>query len=283
MVAPIVEAFKPELGKQYIDATFGGGGHASHLLDAGAAVLGIDQDQDAHHHAQALLQKYKRLKLEQANFTNLTAIAQKHNFTSIDGILFDLGVSSWQLDQRDRGFSFMGESHLDMRMNQDLSVTAADLLAALSAKELTQLFQLYGDEPQARSIAQAIVKQRNQRPLTSTTQLADLVSRVYRHRRGKLHPATKVFQALRIAVNDEINALKDTLPDTLSLLKPGGILAVISFHEGEDRVVKQFMRHQAESNQIEILNHKVIIPDDIEQANNPRSRSAKLRLARQIN
>lgn len=282
LLDPILSALTPTSGKKYIDATFGGGGHSQKLLEAGATVLGIDQDQDAIDHAQPLLKKYPELTLIKSNFSSLEQVAKKQEFDQVDGILFDLGVSSHQLDQGERGFSFSQAAPLDMRMDQSLGVTAADLIAALGEKELAKLFEKYGGEPRAKKIAQAIVRRRKIQPIVTTVVLAGLIDQVYRYKRGKLHPATKVFQALRIAVNDELNTVEQTLPQAVRLLKPSGRLAVISFHEGEDRIIKHYFKDQAEQGVLEIITHKVIIPDEEEIKNNPRARSAKLRIAQKV-
>lgn len=280
LLEPILSALTPQAGRKYIDATFGGGGHASQILKTGAKVLGLDHDQDAIDHGQALVEQFPNLTLVKANFTQMATVAKTHGFDSVDGILMDLGVSSWQLDQAERGFSFNKTAPLDMRMDNDLGVKAADLIAALGERELEYLFKRFGDEPRARKIAHEIVKQRKIAPITTTTALADMVMRVYGYQRGKLHPATKVFQALRIAVNDELNSIEITLPVVIDLLKSGGVVAIISFHEGEDRLVKQYFKQESQIGKLSLINQKVIVPDENEIISNPRSRSAKLRLAR---
>lgn len=281
LVEQLLAALKPEAGSTYLDATFGGGGHAAYLLEAGAKVIGLDQDSDALQQGRLLQKHYpNQLKLHQTNFVNLDQILKQEELISAcDGIYFDVGVSSWQLDSAARGFSFQADAPLDMRMDQSLQVTAADLIAALSVKELTKLIHKYGQDSRAKQIAKAIVNQRQQQPINTTKQLADLIHRVYRGKRGKLHPATKTFQALRIAVNDELNSLELALPKALVGLKPGGVLAVISFHELEDRIVKQFFKKSAEQNQIEIVTQKPIEPEPDQIKANIRSRSAKLRYA----
>lgn len=275
----VVSFFNPQPGARYIDATFGGGGHSKLILDRGSLVLGIDQDHQAITRARQLYTQ-PNLTLECGNFSSLSAIAVKHHFTPVAGIFFDLGVSSWQLDEPERGFSFTRQAPLDMRMDQTLQVTAADLVAALGKKELTKLFTLYGDERAATKIADLIIKNRAIKPITTTTQLAELISSMHPHTfRPKIHPATKVFQALRIAVNDELNSLKSALPQTLDLLKPNGKLAIISFHSGEDAIVKAFFKDQAAAGHLTLVTKKPLGPGTQELSANPRSRSAKLRLA----
>lgn len=283
LVDTIVSALTPKAGKKYIDATFGGGGHTKRLLEEGACVLGLDQDDDAIEQAKSLSRQHPCFTYQKANFTSIGTVAKSKGYKQVDGILFDLGVSSWQLDQPTRGFSFSKPAQLDMRMDQSMGVTAADLIAALGPKELTQLFRQYGDEPKAKLIASQVVALRKTQPITTTTQLAELIARCYRHRPAhKIHPATKVFQALRIAVNDELHSIETALPQAIELLVPGGMLAVMSFHEGEDRIVKRLFREVSQQGKLEIVNQKVIIPDEIEIKMNPRARSAKLRLARKI-
>lgn len=265
---------------RYIDATVGGGGHAARILELGGNVLGLDHDQEALDYLTRKFSHHQHIILTKANFKDLTQIADLHGFDHVDGILFDLGVSSWQLTQPHRGFTFTGESPLDMRMDQDLGVTARDLLAALSQKELTKLFQLYSDEPHAAQIARAIATERKRQPIITGSQLANIVQMHSRKSASThLHPSTKVFQALRIAVNDELNNLQLALPQASALLKPGGRLVVISFHSGEDRIVKQFIKL---ATNLFSLYQKPITPSKSEIKKNPRSRSAKLRIATKV-
>jgi len=278
-------AVKP--GKNYIDATIGGGGHTKLILEQSGKVLGIDRDLDAINFAKTSLGKNSNLTLIQGNFDNLTILAKTNGFEEISGILFDFGVSSFQLDTASRGFSFQKTAPLDMRMDHQLAVTAADLVNALSKKELYDLLTKFAQEKRARAIAAAIVRARTKEPITTTTQLATLIANVYGGQKGKpvrrkggLHPATKVFQALRIAVNDELNAIKTALPQALKLLKPKGRLVTISFHEGEDRIVKQFLNQNKQY--LSILTKKPIQPTKAEIRSNPRARSAKLRAAQKL-
>lgn len=252
----VITALEVEPGEKYIDCTFGGGGHFRAIQKAGGIVLGIDQDPEA----QAPVR---------GNFAHLKEIADKAGFNSVSGVLFDLGVSSHQLETDYRGFSFNKEAKLDMRMNPMVGLTAADLVNAGSEKELANLFWKFGEERDSRKIAKAIVENR---PIQTTNQLAEIVLRVsHRSKNDRTHPVTRVFQALRIAVNDELNSLEAALPQTLELLKPGGKLAVISFHSLEDRIVKKFMGKS-----------QLIRPSLEEIKANPRARSGKLRVMEKV-
>lgn len=287
-----LEYLQVKPGRIYLDATLGDGGHTQAILEKGASVIAIDQDPQALERASARLQsacpdinikldvklpvtqvEAKTCLLIRSNFANLDQLIN----LPIDGILFDLGVSTLQILMPERGFTFQSEGPLDMRMDPDLGVTAADLLMALSQKELTRLLLELGDETFAAKIARRIVKVRQRTPIVTTTQLADLVARIKPH--GKIHPATKTFQALRMAVNQERYSLIEALPQALRLLKKQGRLVIISFHSGEDRLVKHFLKEQAESNNLEILTSKPVKPTVLEINQNHKARSAKLRAA----
>ena len=287
-----LEYLQVKPGAIYLDATLGDGGHTQAILEKGASVIAIDQDPQALERASARLQsacpdinikldvklpvtqvEAKTCLLIRSNFANLDQLIN----LPIDGILFDLGVSTLQILMPQRGFTFQSEGPLDMRMDPDLGVTAADLLMALSQKELTRLLLELGDETFAAKIARKIVKVRQRTPIVTTTQLADLVARIKPH--GKIHPATKTFQALRMAVNQERYSLIEALPQALRLLKKQGRLVIISFHSGEDRLVKHFLKKQAESNNLEILTSKPVKPTVLEINQNHKARSAKLRAA----
>ncbi len=259
---------------KYIDATVGEGGHAQEILRRGGRVLGIDQD-------PAILAVARRrlgpkVRLAQGNFREIAAIAKERGFTEVAGVLLDLGISSWQLEKSGRGFSFQRDEPLDMRLSPQLTVTAADLLNGLNRNELEELFQKYGEEKRARLLAAAVVRARSLKPFRTTFDLVRVVEKVVR-KRGRTHPATKIFQALRIAVNDEIGSLRSALPRAFEVLGRGGRLAVISFHSLEDREVKRFFRKMAEENRGVILTEKPIRPTEKEIAENPRARSARLR------
>jgi len=275
MLAQTLAALNLVSGKKYIDATLGGGGHSLGMLQSGVSVLALDVDQEAIDHAEENLKSYPNFTPVRANFSQIEVVAQDHGFLPVAGILFDLGVSSWQFDQPERGFSFRYEAPLDMRMDQSLTVTAADLIAALGKSELALLFSRYADEPLAKHVAGAIVDQRSRRPITTTRQLADLITKAYHrryHTKSTTHPATKIFQALRIAVNDEIHALESTLSQVSHLLEPSGRVAILTFHSGEDQAIYQFIKNQSD---LALLSPPQT-PTPQEVAQNPRARSAKL-------
>ncbi len=268
--------------QKYLDATLGGGGHTREILKLGGKVLGIDQDPEALDFVRESFTD-SNLTLVQGSFEHLFDIATQNGFDGCDGILFDLGVSSHQLESGGRGFSFRKDSPLDMRMNPDLGVRAQDLIAALTQKELEELFTKYGEESWAKKIARNIVEHRLHTPIETTTQLAQLIEQtVGFNPKSHIHPATRVFQALRIAVNDEINSLKAALPQALEILKNEGTIVVISFHSLEDRVVKNFFKEEENIGRVQILTEKPLEPSEEEIQRNPRSRSAKLRAARKL-
>jgi 16S rRNA (cytosine1402-N4)-methyltransferase len=281
-------------GGSYIDATIGAGGHAAGILDTSAPdgrLLGLDADPEAVTFARRALQHFAdRVLVVTSNFRDLRAVAVAHGFGQVDGALMDLGFSSRQLAAANRGFSFDQDGPLDMRLNPNQGRTAAELIRDLSETELADLLWRYGEERYSRRIARAIVAAR---PVTTTGQLAELVAKRV-GRREKIHPATRVFQALRIAVNDELGALAEALPEARDLLRPGGRLAVIAFHSLEDRLVKQFYRREAgdcvcppeapvcacgHRATLGLVTRKPIRPSDEEIGRNPRSRSARLRIA----
>ena len=272
----VIEALAPRDGGRFIDATLGAGGHAAGILDASAPtgrLLGLDADPAALAIVSENLAHYgERVLLVHSNFENLYAIAAAHGFASADGIVLDLGLSSMQLSDAARGFSFLTDGALDMRFNPDDETTAADLVNSLREKELANLIFEYGEERASRRIARAIV---HARPISTARQLAEVVERAL-GRRGRIHPATRTFQALRIAVNRELDVLDHVLPQVVETLKPGGRVAIIAFHSLEDRRVKKCFRS---SDQLRVLTKHPIQPTDEEIAANPRSRSAKLRVA----
>ena len=284
-----IEYLSVKKGEQYIDATIGGGGHSLEICQRGGKVLGIDCDPEAIEAARrrlstaCLVPPHRRgstsssWQLVQGHFEHLKSIAQKEAFTQVSGILFDLGVSSHQLETADRGFAFSRSGPLDMRMDPSLQVTAADLVNGLTKKELEELFSKLGEERYSQRIAKAICQFRKRKPIKTTQELSEVISQVVP--RQKINPATRCFQALRIAVNDELNNLRKALPQAQELLKPGGCLVVIAFHSGEDRIVKQFLKQKSEDGKMKILTKKPIRAEILEVKNNPRSRSAKLRAA----
>lgn len=284
----------PREGGVYVDATFGAGGYSRAILEMpGTRLIAIDRDRSAIAGGAELVERSAgRLTLVEDRFSNLAEVCDAQGVAAIDGVVMDVGVSSMQLDQAGRGFSFRLDGPLDMRMAQS-GPTAADVVASASEGDLADIIYLFGEERQSRRIARAIVADRQETPFTTTRALADLVGRVVRSKPGEIHPATRTFQALRIFVNEELDELHAALVAAEQMLKPGGRLAVVSFHSLEDRIVKNFLnergkrgggsRHLPEVDQalpsFEILTKRPIVADDEEVADNPRARSAKLRAA----
>ena len=295
LLEEILRFFAPGPGQWILDGTLGFGGHSERFLQAGSSVVGIDQDPDALERANERLKAFQsRFYAIGGNSAELPGLlAGRDELPQLfDAMLFDLGVSSWQLDQPGRGFSFQADGPLDMRMDPAGEPTAADLVNELGEEELAKLLWAFGEERASRTLARAIVNRRRERPFRTTGDLAGLVSRLVR-RTGKLHPATRTFQALRIAVNRELEVLPEMLSHAAALLKPGGKLAVISFHGLEDRIVKHYLRDrsremvddptwpEARPNEERYfhLPGKLIQPAPEECAANPRARSARLRCA----
>ncbi len=278
-----IEFLKVEPGEKYIDATLGGGGDTIRILEQGGSVLGLDADQEAITYVQEKI-KDLRLKFKEelivvkGNFRDIEELALKNGFEEVAGILFDLGVSSHQVNTAERGFSFQKDGELDMRMDKDLGVKAKDLIAVLSKGELQELFIRLGEERFASSIAKHIDAYRKEKPIETTAELAEIVKQSYSGPFSKIHPATKVFQALRIAVNDELHNLEETLPQAISLLKPKGRLVIISFHSLEDRIVKDAYKTFQGKGLGSIITKKPIEPREEEITQNARSRSAKMRV-----
>ena len=275
----VVRYIAPRDGGRYIDATLGAGGHAAGILQASAPtgrLLGLDADPSALAIAASRLTQYgSRVMLVHSNFERLREVAATNGFPSVEGIVLDLGLSSMQLGDPARGFSFQSDGAPDMRFNPDETTTAADLVNSLEEKELADLIYEFGEERASRRIARAVV---NARPIDTAAQLAIVIERAI-GRRGRIHPATRTFQALRMAVNREIKVLKSVLPQIVETLALHGRVVIISFHSLEDRLVKNFFR---ESRQLEILTKHPIRPTLEEKNANPRSRSAKLRAAERI-
>lgn len=285
-------------GGQYIDATLGFGGHTQGILEKSSptgTVMAFDRDAKAISLAQERLGiASQRTTFVNKSFADMAQSAEKNNFNAVDGIVFDLGLSSMQLDSTERGFSFRFDAPLDMRFNPTQGQTAADLINNLDEAELRDIFYRYGEEKHGRKIAEVVVENR---PITTTFQLAELIEKEFPRRGRRTHPATKVFQALRIAVNDELGALETGLPAAIDLLKPGGRVAVISFHSLEDRYVKRLFRELSTdcicpSHQlicicdhhatIRLVQRKAIKATNKEIETNPRSRSARLRIAEKL-
>lgn len=288
LLAETLDVLRPHAGGRYLDATVGLGGHAEALLIGSAPaghLYGIDRDAETLGLAKERLRQFgDRVELLQGDFAMLGAIAAENGWGPFDGILFDLGFSSFQLDDASRGFSFMRDGPLDMRMDrQGGERSAAELLARLSERELARILQDYSEERWARRIAARIVQDRREQPLTSTAQLARLVAAAVPRRAWprRIHVATRTFQALRIAVNDELARLSRGLQDAIELLATGGRICIISFHSLEDRIVKETLRGWARSEppRVHLLSKRPVIPTKQEIDANLRARSAKLRAA----
>lgn len=287
-----IEELRVKAGEQYIDATLGGGGHTFEILQRGGKVLGIDQDQEALDFTEKDLRfKIKDLPagrqglrigtdliLVKGNFKDIDRLARDNGVKDVSGILFDLGVSSHQIDEPERGFSFQNDGPLDMRMDKDLNVKAADLIHILTKGELYELFTKLGEERFSRSIIASIIRARKIKKIETTTELAEIINKAVPYRQKGINPATRVFQALRIAVNDELNSLTEALPKALDLLGQNGRLAVITFHSLEDRIVKHQFKEWEEKGLGCIVTKKPIIPAEEEIEENSRSRSSKLRV-----
>lgn len=305
LAAEVVTMLAPAPGSLQIDGTVGGGGHAERILEASdpdGRLLGLDADGAAiaRVHERLSSRFGDRLRLRQANFRDLAVVAPTEGFGLVDGCFFDLGLSSFQLADADRGFGFRTPGVLDMRFDTTRGVGAAELLASLDADGLTALFRRYGEEPFAARIARAIVHARDVEPVRTADQLANLVERVAPSHiagRRRVHPATRVFQALRIAVNEELDALSDGLSGALGLLRPGGRLAVLSYHSLEDRIVKRFFQAErrgcicppeapvcvcGRAPRVRLVTTRGVVPGEEELALNPRARSARLRVAERL-
>ena len=289
-----VDMLAPRAGGVYVDATFGAGGYARMILEtAGTRVIGIDRDRTAIADGFDLVERADgRLTLIEERFSHLGEVCAAQGFAAVDGVVMDVGVSSMQLDQGSRGFSFRFDGPLDMRMGH-AGPTAADVIARASEADLANIIYIFGEERHSRGLARAIVAARKETPIATTRALADIVAKVVWSKPGDIHPATRTFQALRIFVNEELDELYLALSAAEQVLKPGGRLAVVSFHSLEDRIVKNFLsergkagggsRHLPEVAQaapsFELLTRRPIVADAAEVAANPRARSAKLRAA----
>ncbi|CAN5300749.1 16S rRNA (cytosine(1402)-N(4))-methyltransferase RsmH [soil metagenome] len=284
-----VDGLEVQKGGWYVDGTFGRGGHTKKIMEKGGCVIALDMDAEAIAYGESAFAEeihQGKLLLVRANFDQLeqqvNELKTKHSIPEINGLLFDFGVSSPQIDQPERGFSFQHDVELDMRMDDRLGVKAKDLLALLSEKQLTEIFVEFGGEHEAYKIAKAIVAQRTKHPITTTQQLANLIQNTKKERHSHLNPATKVFQALRIAVNSELDSIEQVLPQALRVLASNSYLVTISFHEGEDRLVKTSFKNWQKQGWGEQVNKDVIVPGDEETTLNPRSRSAKLRIFKKV-
>lgn len=294
----IIHSLQPRRGGRYVDGTLGAGGHARGILEASAPdgqLLGLDVDPQALAIARETLAPYEhRIHLAQASYATLSAQLADLKWDSVDGIVLDLGASSMQFDTPERGFSFQHDAPLDMRFGPSALQTAADIVNTYSESELADVLYEYGEERDSRKLARAIVKAR---PLHTTGELVAVIEAVSPRKGNRLHPATRTFQALRIAVNDELASVATALPKAVTSLHVGGRLAVISFHSLEDRIVKDFFREQSKElvnppyeklyeterkATIKEVNRKPILPSEEETKNNPRARSAKLRIAEKL-
>ena len=283
MVTEVMEALQPQPGELYVDCTVGAGGHARAILERSGPdgqLLGIDADPSAIELARENLSSFgPRVTLARGNFSELKSICESHGFVRNAGILMDLGVSSMQLNTAERGFSFQHEAPLDMRFDSAQGTSAADIVNNCSEQEIARILWEYGEERYSRQIAHRIVQNR---PILSTLRLVHIVQQVHGGRRGRIHPATRTFMALRIAVNRELENLRLALDQTAELLREGGRVVVISYHSLEDRIVKQFMRREAARHVFSLVSRKVIRPTSLETRSNPRSRSARLRVAERL-
>lgn len=292
-----VALLAPAPGKVFVDGTLGGGGHSKALIEAGATVIGLDQDPDALSCAKKIIgETGGRFRAVHANFSQLSKTLDRLGIAQIDGALLDLGVSSWQIDKAERGFSFMKDGPLDMRMNPEAAISAADLVNNASAEQLEVVLRKFGEEPAARRIAAMLVHEREQKLFRTTLELARAVERVV-PRHSKTHPATRVFQALRIAVNRELEVLEEALEQFGARLASGARFGVITFHSLEDRIVKTFFKTRSAEwidrpewpeprrnpqRIFKLVKSKPVVAGGDEQRNNPRSRSAKLRIVEKL-
>lgn len=308
MLEEVLEFLQPRAGGLYIDGTLGGGGHTAAILERSAPdgrVLGIDADSQALARVGARLAEYRengRLILVHGNFAEIARIAEQAGFNSVQGVLLDLGFSSDQMDNAGRGFAFSADGPLDMRLDQSLTLTAADLVNEESEQELADIIWRYGEETRSRQIARRIVQERAKGAIIRTSQLARIAASGVPHKPGAIHPATRTFQALRISVNKELEHLETALPQVVDVLSTqgvgtqgaGGKMAIIAFHSLEDRIVKEYLRREAtdcicpprlpicvcgHKARLRLLTTKPVVPGAQEIARNPRSRSAKLRAA----
>ena len=298
MVPEILKYLEVSSGGRYIDCTLGEGGHTKSLLEAsnpGGEVLGIDADHEAIEVSKNRLEKYgERFIYDNSNFKNIKKIAMKSKFVPCHGILFDLGVSSLQLDKESRGFSFRRKAPLDMRFSINQTLTAQDVLNTFSESEISDILYHYGEERQSRKIAKLIIENR---PLSNADELSDLIKKNIRQTNYKINPSTKTFQALRIYINEELNSLSQALEQSLEILGVGGRMAVISYHSLEDRIVKNFFKKESKYcicppnipecdcghfPKLKIITKKPVSPSQSEIDANKRSRSAKLRVVERI-
>jgi len=296
MIQEVVDFLKPQAGKRYLDGTLGGGGHAEQILFRSCPdgkLLGLDKDEEAIRASRARLAEYRdRLTIRQSSFDQARKILSELDWYQIDGVVLDLGISSQQIEQAERGFSFRASARLDMRMDRRQSLDAFGIVNTFSGTDIERILRDYGEERQARRIALAILAARRQQPIETTTDLAGIVARVKGKQSEGHHPATRTFQALRIAVNRELECLRDFLEDGYEILRPDGRMVIISFHSLEDRLVKSAFRKWSRaclcapqvlrcrcgwSQKVKLVTKKPVRPKLEEIRSNPRSRSARLR------
>ncbi|MGH7767922.1 MAG: 16S rRNA (cytosine(1402)-N(4))-methyltransferase RsmH [Candidatus Binatia bacterium] len=301
MPQEVMEFLRPQAQRKYLDGTLGGGGHGEKILELSSPdgmVLGLDWDDEAVATARRRLERFSdRLVVRRANFRDAREILRQIGWESAHGVLLDLGISSHHVESAERGFSFQAEAKLDMRMDRRQSPDASEIVNTFPVRELARILREYGEEPRARQITFAIDIERKRHRIANTKDLADLVARVAGKKRGHIHPATRTFQALRIAVNRELENLQGFLDDGYELLHPGGRMVIISFHSLEDRLVKQAFRKWSRScicppktpicrcgwsQKVELLTSSPITPSELEVRQNPRARSAKLRAVERI-
>lgn len=272
-------------GCWYVDATAGGGGHTAALIQQGARVLAIDQDKDAIAHLTKIFEaeiNQRRLRIRRGNFSYLAQLKQEAHVGQIRGVLFDLGMSTHQIRDSGRGFSFRGSEPLDMRMSEEVSITAEEIINNYSEEKLYEIFRKFGEEQLARPIARAICRARSIKPIIRTDELVSIICSVYGTKQFPIHPATRTFQALRIAVNDELNELRRGLRQALELVEKKGRIVTISFHSLEDRIAKQFFLEQSRQSYMNILTKRPVRSSEKELTLNPAARSAKLRAGEKI-
>ena len=280
----VIEYLDPKTNENFIDCTIGECGHSSAILEKNkpkGKVLGIEIDPEMY--ANLCAKNYERLILANDSYKNIKEIAKQNNFAP-DGILFDLGMSSWHIDKSERGFSFMGNEPLDMRYSMETSLTAEEIVNKYTEQEIEEILRKYGGERFSKRIASDIVFFRGKKPIQTTEQLKMIIVKAIppRFRHSRIHCATRSFQAIRIVVNDELNNLKSALNQALDILEPNGRLAMISFHSGEDKIVKNFFKEKNKENLVKILTKKPVKASKQEIKANPRSRSAKLRVATRV-
>lgn len=287
MLKEVISSLNLKPGDVVLDATIGGGGHAREILKGiipGGRLIGLDQDPAAAQMAKETLKDFTNFKLINDNFRNLDRILSKENVKSLDAALFDVGVSSFQLDDKSRGFSLKIDAPLDMRMDAGQELSAYDIVNRYKEKELADIIYKFGDERFSVKIARDIARERRIKPIETTKELAEIVHKAigFGYKGGRIDTATRTFQAIRIAVNDELGALEEGLKKAVSWLNVGGRIAVISFHSLEDRIAKNMFRGYSDLGIVKIITKKPVRPQDEETLNNPRSRSGRLRVAERI-